>query len=161
MVGKLQVAPNGSPLNREYGHPKFAPFIPPNHWIAHYHCLVVWTPLKNISQLGWLFQIYGKIKSMFQSPPNSHWIAITISPSHHLFGPAPGLHRDSPSPFAIALRSPGGCVTWAILNLLSCTAPRCRWLSFPQAACGVAVDWRYIRNKTLDEIYLVAVIYVM
>ena len=25
--------------------------------------LVVWTPLKNISQLGWLFQIYGKIKN--------------------------------------------------------------------------------------------------
>ena len=24
--------------------------------------LVVWTPLKNISQLGWLFPIYGKIK---------------------------------------------------------------------------------------------------
>ena len=25
--------------------------------------LVVWTPLKNISQLGWLFPIYGKIKN--------------------------------------------------------------------------------------------------
>ena len=33
--------------------------------------LVVSTPLKNISQLGWLFQIYGKIKVMFQSPPTS------------------------------------------------------------------------------------------
>ena len=31
------------------------------------HCwLVVWTHLKNISQLGWLFPIYGKIK-MFQT----------------------------------------------------------------------------------------------
>ena len=29
--------------------------------------LVVWTPLKNISQLGWLFPIYGKIKLMFQT----------------------------------------------------------------------------------------------
>ena len=29
--------------------------------------LVVWTPLKNISQLGWLFPIYGKIKMMFQT----------------------------------------------------------------------------------------------
>ena len=29
--------------------------------------LVVWTPLKNISQLGWLFPIYGKIKKMFQT----------------------------------------------------------------------------------------------
>ena len=33
----------------------------------YYNCwLVVWTPLKNISQLGWLFPIYGKIK-MFQT----------------------------------------------------------------------------------------------
>ena len=30
--------------------------------------LVVWTPLKNISQLGWLFPIYGKIK-MATKPP--------------------------------------------------------------------------------------------
>ena len=29
--------------------------------------LVVSTPLKNISQLGWLFPIYGKIKFMFQT----------------------------------------------------------------------------------------------
>ena len=29
--------------------------------------LAVWTPLKNISQLGWLFPIYGKIKLMFQT----------------------------------------------------------------------------------------------
>ena len=29
--------------------------------------LVAWTPLKNISQLGWLFPIYGKIVQMFQT----------------------------------------------------------------------------------------------
>ena len=33
--------------------------------------LVVWTPLKNISQLGWLFPIYGKIKFMATKPPTS------------------------------------------------------------------------------------------
>ena len=33
--------------------------------------LVFSTPLKNISQLGWLFPVYGKIKVMFQSPPTS------------------------------------------------------------------------------------------
>ena len=38
--------------------------------------LVVWTPLKNISQLGWLFPIYGKIKNV----PN-HQPACTILPS--------------------------------------------------------------------------------
>ena len=31
--------------------------------------LVVSIPLNNISQLGWLFPIYGKIKVIFQSPP--------------------------------------------------------------------------------------------
>ena len=31
--------------------------------------LVVWTPLKNISQLGWLFLIYGKIKHVPNHQP--------------------------------------------------------------------------------------------
>ena len=30
---------------------------------GHCYWLVVWTPLKNISRLGWLFPIYGKIKN--------------------------------------------------------------------------------------------------
>ena len=33
--------------------------------------LVVWTPLKNISQLGWLFPIYGKIKNVPNHQPGS------------------------------------------------------------------------------------------
>ena len=33
--------------------------------------LVISTPLKNISQLGWLFPIYGKIKAMFQTTNQS------------------------------------------------------------------------------------------
>ena len=36
--------------------------------------LVVWTPLKNISQLGWIFPIYGKKCS---KPPTSYHIIIT------------------------------------------------------------------------------------
>ena len=35
-----------------------------------YHWLVVWTPLKNISQLGWLFPIYGKIKHLPNHQPD-------------------------------------------------------------------------------------------
>ena len=35
--------------------------------------LVVSTPLNNISQLGWLFPIYGKIKFMFQTT-NQWWL---------------------------------------------------------------------------------------
>ena len=34
--------------------------------------LVVWTPLKNISQLGWLFPIYGKIKNVPQTTNQYH-----------------------------------------------------------------------------------------
>jgi hypothetical protein len=34
--------------------------------------LVVSTPLKNISQLGWLFPIYGKIKNV----PNRQLVTI-------------------------------------------------------------------------------------
>ena len=38
---------------------------PGNRDVPEYiwHWLVVWTPLKNISQLGWLFPIYGKIEN--------------------------------------------------------------------------------------------------
>ena len=45
-----------------------------NHW------LVVYLPLwKNISQLGWLFPIYGKIKAMFQTT-NQIILLVVISP---------------------------------------------------------------------------------
>ena len=43
--------------------------------------LVVSTPLKNISQLGWLFPIYGKIKLMFQTT-NQLWKAPYEHPQH-------------------------------------------------------------------------------
>ena len=39
-----------------------------------HHWLVDWTPLKNISQLGWLFPIYGKIKHF----PNYQPVNIEI-----------------------------------------------------------------------------------
>ena len=35
--------------------------------------LVVSTPLKNISQLGWLFPIYGKIKDCSKAPTSYRW----------------------------------------------------------------------------------------
>ena len=39
--------------------------------------LVVWIPLKNISQLGWLFPIYGKIKKC-SKPPTSILTALDL-----------------------------------------------------------------------------------
>ena len=53
--------------------------------------LVVWTPLKNIRQLGWLFPIYGKIKNVPNHQPDDYfwnrkkcrtrWIHHSIWPS--------------------------------------------------------------------------------
>ena len=34
---------------------------------SNFHWLVVWTPLKNVSQLGWLFPIYGTISQSCSS----------------------------------------------------------------------------------------------
>ena len=43
--------------------------------------LVVWTPLKNISQLGWLFPIYGKIKNVpNHQPVMYHHVSVYVSP---------------------------------------------------------------------------------
>ena len=40
--------------------------------------LVVWTPLKNISQLGWLFPIYGKIKNVPNHQPDDVFHSICL-----------------------------------------------------------------------------------
>ena len=46
-------------------------------WLYHDMSSGWWfQPLENISQLGWLFPIYGKIKVMFQSPPTSSYIIV-------------------------------------------------------------------------------------
>ena len=42
-------------------------------------CLVISTPKKNTSQLGWLFPIYGKIKAMFQTT-NQWYIRTLLGP---------------------------------------------------------------------------------
>ena len=71
----------------------------------HYHpsWLVVWTPLKNMSQLGWLFPIYGKIKNVPSHQParfrnnwqkatswNHQWKLPKIEAHQHLPGPPLG-----------------------------------------------------------------------
>ena len=40
------------------------------HWTGTHDWLVVSTHLKNISQLGWLFPIYGKIKHVWNHQPD-------------------------------------------------------------------------------------------
>ena len=66
-----------------------SPNIPPTlgEWFGQktFFWLVFWTPLKNISQLGWLFPIYGKIKKnpnhqpVFLKQPTSQGPAKRVS----------------------------------------------------------------------------------
>ena len=48
-------------------------------YIYIYIWLVVWDPLKNISQLGWLFPIYGKIKNVPNHQPVYIWVWLLLS----------------------------------------------------------------------------------
>ena len=53
------------------------------YWLIIYmyiyiYWLVVWTPLKNTSQLGWLFPIYGKIKNVPNYQPVYIYILLTF-----------------------------------------------------------------------------------
>ena len=65
--------------------------------------LVVSTPLKKYeSQLGWLFQIYGKIKVIFQSPPISDdydFEYCSHSINTHIWQIALNNHSNDNSPF--------------------------------------------------------------
>ena len=45
----------------------------------HLNWLVVSTPLKNISQLGWLFRIYGKIKHVPNHQPDYFYGPFSIA----------------------------------------------------------------------------------
>ena len=51
-------------------------------WGSLVYWLVVWTPLKNISQLGWLFPIYGKIKNVPNHQPVYKWVGKGITRAH-------------------------------------------------------------------------------
>ena len=61
---------------------------PPFLDMLNQNWLVVWTPLKNISQLGWLFPIYGKIKNV----PN-HQPAINTINFTHIYHSIHGYHH--------------------------------------------------------------------
>ena len=63
-VAKLMASHNIYP--RQTAESDIKKGIKPTKLGIHIFWLVVSTPLKNISQLGWLFPIYGKIK-MFQT----------------------------------------------------------------------------------------------
>ena len=66
------ITPQSSPLRQS--SPQCIPsVVPEQFW------LVVWTPLKNISQLGWLFPIYGKIQKCSKPPTRVALMVTGIS----------------------------------------------------------------------------------
>ena len=80
--------------------------------------LVVWTPLKNMSQLGWLFPIYGKIKNVPNHQPASV-LSVVSYPPHIISHPRTHLCQHFQRkrrcaqfrPCPAALRSLGRCWT--------------------------------------------------
>ena len=70
--------------------------------IKNIYWLVVWTPLKNISQLGWLFPIYGKIKNVPNHQPDlaSDWTlqSFHVQLPRLVVAPAPNRRWSPPWP---------------------------------------------------------------
>ena len=67
--------------------------------------LVVWTPLKNISQLGWLFPIYGKIKNVPNHRPDYLSNAPICWALNMKSTPIiPGIHHKNPTAITEPLR---------------------------------------------------------
>jgi len=58
----------------------------------YFICLVISTPLKNISQIGSSFQLLGKIKAMFQT---TNQIIICVSST---WAKMVSIHRDVKEP---------------------------------------------------------------
>ena len=94
--------------------------------------LVVWTPLKNISQLGWLFPIYGKTKTC--SKPPTRKCLTDVWPQVR---PRPDI--DGKTCFRFYLGhpvAPGTCFRWPARR-------RCRWRrSWASARPRPAWPWR-------------------
>ena len=75
--------------------------------------LVVWTPLKNISQLGWLFPIYGKIETVPNHQPVVDVCHRILSLSHVVPCSSssvwPGSHHEGPPTARWRLPGRGRC----------------------------------------------------
>ena len=95
--------------------PKSAFFLSRSPEWAKKYWLVVWTPLKNISQLGWLFPIYGKIENVPNHQPEKFNIAF--SPTTQTMDVVPSWVMATTSldlPFDPANTSKTGTTTKAI-----------------------------------------------
>ena len=93
---RLHVYPRNMPVcEKTHPHTQMGQMRQKNRWrdgvsLAEHVWLVVSTPLKIVSELGWLFPIYGKTKN-FQTTnqkTNKHWIDHWCPAVNHTLKPA-------------------------------------------------------------------------
>ena len=97
-------------------------------YVSHYW-LVVWTPLKNISQLGWLFPIYGKIKNVPKHQPDTHYVPLIF----HYIEPSVYVHEKgalNPNPIPLVLQTTPFMLD--ISHATSQSTPRYTHMEYPQ-----------------------------
>ena len=109
---------------------------------SNYIWLVVWTPLKNISQLGWLFPIYGKIKNVPNHQPDI--LCIICFDQSPRFPISEQSHQGLGRPNNACIRATRGDMgTRGALRVLTPTWPR-RWrpaISVGKPAKTMGVLW--------------------
>ena len=83
---------------------------------GHYHLVGGWaTPLKNISQLGWLFPIYGKIKNVPNHQPATYYKTLQQVPHESL--PLNLKYPQTKTWFLRQIPLPHRTVEWSCYNL--------------------------------------------
>ena len=120
--------------------------VKPGKIIKKHFWWVVSTPLKNISQLGWLFPIYGKIKLMFQTTNQisvSHRTTLS-SELHRVSSASLGelyldrrIPRIGPRSWLVGGPGPPLWKIWKSIGMIipniwenkKCSKPPTRWLS--------------------------------
>ena len=89
----------------------------PAGWLIKHHLVGGWaTPLKNISQLGWLFPIYGKIKNVPNHQPEEYLNSLSHHP-HSPFSYSHSLWIWSHQDYTFKRRHIGGARIWVPRNL--------------------------------------------
>ena len=89
-------------------------------WTGYYHWLILWlvvsTPLKNTSQLGWLFPIYGNIKNVpnHQSETVKSPLFAATTSDHHVR--IPGDQREKKRGKPSYALPPRGLLNWVLFK---------------------------------------------
>ena len=137
VIFPLNMDKNGGSFHSYVGHYQGARIMTQTHLCGGFNHF---NPCEEYeSQLGCLFPIYGKMKSMFQSPPTSHDIPFHMLNHQRVISPSPrAVHR----PGAESLRPPGPT-----------TAAACKLRSDFQPWATRRKQWKNTENprKTMEN----------